>query len=308
MSYRSLAKKEPDSARDLDDIARRLLRAAGVGDKLPTPQDDIFDCAELVIGGEIDLDDFKDTFFGKIGRALHSGWQRLRGILDFRERTIYINPDTPETQMTFLKFHEVAHSIIPWQVDTYNYFGDDSYTLSRAVKNEYEMEANHLGAKLQFQLDRFKKEARDYELSINTGRMLAEKYDGSYHSTLWEYAETHSSKCILLILKECKHYNIGNCSSGKPYRLLYTVPSKQFLKEFGEIAWIKEYESDHPYTAVVYDPECPDVYEGEVELKNRRRENVKMNFEAWYNQYNIFILIWEKRRRILPKKQVVFHK
>lgn len=151
MSKWSLIRKEPDSAEELDKIAKRLLRATGVGDKLPTPQDDIIDCAELVIGGEIDLDDFKDNFFDKLGRAFYSGWKKLKGILDVRERTIYIKGDVPESQMPFLRFHEVAHKVIPWQIEMYEYFGDDNYTLSPDVEDMFELEANHLSAGLLFQ-------------------------------------------------------------------------------------------------------------------------------------------------------------
>lgn len=308
MSSRSLTKKEPDSAKDLDDIAKRLLRAAGVGDKLPTPQDDIIGCAELIMGGEIDLEDFRESRLKKFGRAFLSGMSKIWGILDVRDRTIYINPDIHENSKPFVKFHEVAHKVIPWQVETYDLFGDNFYTLRPDIEDKFDKEANYLSAKLLFQNERFEKEARDYKFSLSTGIMLAQRYGASYHSTLWYYSETNTSKCILLILRECNYYQVCKGNSEKPYRLIYTVPSKNFLKEFGEINWVREYDSKHQFTAIVHDSQNVEIYEGEVELENKYNETVKMNFEAWSNSYNIFILIWKKQRLIIPPKRVLFNK
>lgn len=307
MSPINFVKIKPDSARDLEDIARKLLRAAGVKDQLPTPKDDIIDCAELVVGGEINLDDFKVSLFNKFGKALYSGWKKLKGILDVRERTIYINSNVPESQKPFLTFHEVAHNVIPWQTEVYKYFGDDNYTLSPVIKNKFEKEANHLSATLLFQVDRFEIEARDYELSIKSGIRLASKYGASFHSTLWHYAETNLSKCILLILKECNHNNLNSRYCDKSYRLIYTVPSKKFLKEFGVIDWKKIYGSKHDFTAIVNDSTRPEIFEGELELENIYGEKILANFEAWYNFYNIFILIRKKPKISLLKKRVLFH-
>lgn len=306
MSSWSLVKKEPDSCERLDRIARRLLRAAEVGDRLPTPQDDIIDCAELVVGGEIDLDAFKDTFFNKLGRALCSGWQKLRGILDVRERTIYIKDDVPESQKPFLRFHEVAHKIIPWQEKMYHYFGDHWETLCPDVRELFEKEANYLSARLLFQCDRLEKEGRDYELSLATGIKFAQDYGASYHSTLWHYVETHSSKCVLLVLREAQYHVVGENESEKPYCLRYVVPSKHFKEEFGDIPWHREFNPEHPFTAVVYDPHSPDIHEGSVELENQNCEKVVMNFQAWCNTYNIFVLIYKKPRRSLRKWRVAF--
>ena len=124
---------------------------------------------------------------------------------------------------------------------------------------------------------------------------------------MWNYVETHSSKCVLLILKDCD-YHVCNGNSEKPYRLIYAVPSKKFLEAFGEIPWKTEYDSKHPFTAIVYDPPSSEIYEGEVELENIYGETVKMHFEAWYNSYNIFVLIREKSKTIIPKKRVLIHK
>ena len=200
MSFQNIMKIGPPSYKDLNDIARKLLLAAGVGERLPTPQNDIIKCAELIKGGEIDLNDYGEGFIRRMSRSLSSGWQKWKGILFVRERTIYIKPDVPETQIPFTIFHEVGHNVIPWQKDSY-YF-DDSYSLSHEVEWEFEQEANYISAQLIFQGKRFENEARDYKLSIETGIKLAQDYGASYHSTLWQYIYTNLSICALLVLKE----------------------------------------------------------------------------------------------------------
>lgn len=114
----------------------------------------------------------------------------------------------------------------------------------------------------------------------------------------------NSSTCVVLVLKEYRYYEIGNGESEKPYYSQYAVPSKQFWEEFGEISWKRRFSSDHPFTAVVYDPDSPEIYEGEVELANRNGEIVVLNFEAWSNTYNIFVLIYKKPKISFPKKKV----
>ena len=98
MAVINLFDTEPDSKQDIKKYAQRLLRAADVGDRLPTPQDDILSCAELVLSGTIDLDDYKESFFQKAGNALISGLGKILGILDVREKIIIISPDTSDSK------------------------------------------------------------------------------------------------------------------------------------------------------------------------------------------------------------------
>lgn len=298
-------KKEPNSAMELNEIARRLLRAADVGDRLPTPQDDIIECAKLVKGGVIDLDDFKESFLKKMGRVFFEGWKKVKGTLAVRDKTIYINADVPESQRPFLIFHEVSHSVIPWQRDAFDLFADDDYCLLPSTEAEFDIEANHMSSLLLFQCGRLKKEARNYHFGISTGIKLAQDYGASYHSTLWHYVETNHSECTLLVLKRAKYSMFIDGKVTAPHRLLYSVSSVPFCEEFGEIQWDKYYAEDHPFLSIINDPFSDDIEEGEFRLLNRRNEKVEMKYEAWTNSYNVFVLIWKKRRIILPKARII---
>jgi hypothetical protein len=309
MAIIRLQNTELDSARDIEKYSRRLLRAADVGDRLPTPRDDILSCAELVINGSIDLDDYEESFLRKASNALISGLGKLLGFLDFREKIITINPDVSESRKPFVTFHEVSHNMLPWQIATYEYFADSNETLRPDIKTSFEKEANYGSAQLLFQCDRFEKEAREFELSLRTGIKLKQDYGASFHSTFWNYVATNSNPCVLLVMRQCQYAELYNGNMEQAYELLYPVASKKFMEEFGGMPLPDKYYSDHPFTHLVNKPliVTSDVYEGEIALKNRNGEKVAANFEAWTNSYNLFVLIWKKPKVRLRKKRIVFN-
>ena len=307
MAVIHLFNTKPDSAQDIKKYARRLLRAADVGDRLPTPQDDILSCAELALSGAIDLDDYKESFFQKASSALISGLGKLLGILDVREKTIIISPDISDSRRPFITFHEVTHDMLPWQVDTYKYFEDNNETLRPDIEKRFEKEANYGSAQLLFQCDRFEKEAKGYELSLRTAIELKQDYGTSFHSIFWNYVATNNKSCALLVFRRCGYAEFYNGRMEQPYELLYPVTSKKFLKEFGGMTLPDKYYSDHPFTQLMNGPsiDIKDVYEGEIALKNRNGEKVNVNFEAWTNSYNLFVLIWKKPRITLRRRRVL---
>lgn len=301
------AEVKPESAKDISNVIKNLLRAAGVGDRLPTPQDDILQCAELVLRGNIDLDDYKQKFFAKFTSALVSGLSKILGFLDVREKTIIISPDVSDARKPFVTYHEVSHNILPWQVETYKYFADNNDTLDPGIEKIFEQEANYGSAQLLFQCDRFQKEARDFELSLRTGIKLKQDYGTSFHSTFWNYVETHSKSCALLVLRQCNYAELVNGGMDRPYELLYPIVSGRFAEEFAGMAFRDKYYSDHPFIQLVNCPDCSmvDIYEGEILLKNKNREKVEATFEAWSNSYNLFVLIKKKSILRFRKKRVV---
>nr|CBX28279.1 hypothetical protein N47_G36030 [uncultured Desulfobacterium sp.] len=299
---------ELDSAEDIAKYARQLLRAADVGDRLPTPQEDILNCAKLVLSGGIDIDDYKESFWGMASSSLISGLEKILGILDVREKTIIISPDVTESKKPFITFHEVSHDMLPWQVETYKYFEDNYETLRPDIARQFEKEANYGSVQLLFQCDRFEKEAREFDLSLRTGIKLKQDYGASFHSTFWNYVATHSKSCALFVMQQCKYSELYKGNMEQPYELLYPVASKKFINEFNGTCIDNKYYSDHPFTQIMNKPivGVADIYDGEILLKNKNGERVDANFEAWTNSYNLFVLIWKKSRFYLYRKRIVF--
>lgn len=296
-----------ESAGDIEKYARKLLRAADVGDRLLTPQEDVLSCAELVLNGGIDLDDFAESFFGKTTEILRTGLGKLLGFLDFREKIITISPDLSESKKPFVTFHEVSHNMLPWQVATYSYFADCNESLRPDIETKFEKEANYGSAQLLFQCDRFEKEAKDFEMSLRTGIKLKEDYGASFHSTFWNYVATSHTSCTLLILRKCKYAELYNGNMEQPHELLYPVASKKFMEEFGGLSLPDKFYSDHPFTQPI-NPfiNGSSILEGEIALKNINAEKVVVKFETWSNSYNLFVLMWKKPRIKLRKAHIQF--
>jgi Zn-dependent peptidase ImmA (M78 family) len=77
---------------------------------------------------------------------------------------------------------------------------DDEMTLSPECEDVFEAEANYGAADIVFQCERFEKEARDYELSLESALHLRKKYDASCHATLRRFVERNHRPCLLMIL------------------------------------------------------------------------------------------------------------
>lgn len=219
----------PDSAEDVTREVRRLLRAAGVKDQLPTPRAEVLACQKLVETGELDLEEYEATLAEKGWRFFQRAKSKVMGILDRRSEIIYIAPHVHESRKLFVTYHEVAHSILQWQ--KIELTQEDESTLSPECKELFEAEANYGAADILFQCDRFENESRDYALSLESALYLSGRYEASCHSTLRRFAERNHRPCLLMILAPTgREYHDGL----KSYYVVYSVPSGQFSHEFGD--------------------------------------------------------------------------
>ncbi len=179
--------------------ARMLLERAGVVDRLPTPIDDLLDCAELIVSQDIDLTESHDGFFARNYKLLSSALRKAMGMVDLRERVIYLNTTVNAGKQNFVTLHEIGHKVLPWQRDIMLHLDDDS-TLSHNVRDLFEAEANSFASEVMFQGERFDRDIRDLPLELRTPLQLARVYGGSIHATLRRYVERHSEPCAMLVL------------------------------------------------------------------------------------------------------------
>lgn len=179
--------------------ARLLLERAGVGDRLPTPIDDLLACAELVVSQNIDLTEAHHGFFARNYKVLMSALKKAMGMVDLRERIIYLDTTVNEAKQNFVKLHEIGHKVLPWQREIMLHLDDDS-TLSHDVKDVFEFEANRFASEAMFQGERFDRDIRDLPLELRTALQLSRLYGGSIHATLRRYVERHPDACTTLVL------------------------------------------------------------------------------------------------------------
>ncbi len=103
----------PDSAHEVTEHIKMLLKAAGVGHQLPTPKSQILDCAQLVEAGELNLEEYKQTLSDK-AHVFFRAISKILGLLDFNQHIVYVNPGVPASRKNFVTYHEVSHRVLPW--------------------------------------------------------------------------------------------------------------------------------------------------------------------------------------------------
>lgn len=203
--------------------ARLLLERAGVGDRLPTPVDDLLACAELVISKDIDLTEPHHGFLARNYKVLLSALKKAMGMVDLRERVIYLDTSVNAAKQNFVTLHEIGHKVLPWQRDIMLHLDDDS-TLSPDVKDLFEAEANRFASEVMFQGDRFDRDIRELPLELRTALQLARLYGGSIHATLRRYVERHPDPCVMLVLGTTAlisgtgaHYAVSRCHESSTF-------------------------------------------------------------------------------------------
>jgi uncharacterized protein DUF955 len=278
----------PNSAPDVTDEVRRLLRAAGVRNQLPTPKTDILACARLVESGELDLADYEATMIDKTVGFFHKAFSKVLGFLDRRSEIIYVDPSIHDSRKLFVTYHEVAHSILPWQHIVYT--EDDDSTLgaewTSECKNHFESEANFGAAELLFQCERFEDEAKDHALSIESALYLANKYDASCHAALRRFVERNHRPCLLLVLKKTSRENADGKAS---YFVAYSIPSSPFTAEFGEPLDMK-FVNPHEHLGKILN----NGDHGKIVLSDLKGFSRTCMVESFSNHFRIFVLIYPK--------------
>ena len=291
----------PDSAALVSDEIRKLLRAAEVGNRLPTPKADILQCTNLIETGALDLRDYKLSRTQRVSELFYRAMGKLHGLLDRRAKLIYIDPELHESKKNFVTYHEVTHKVLPWQ--NLQYTEDDDKSLSSECELQCECEANYGAAEILFQCDRFELEARDFELSTASAGFLAERFDASYHSSLRRFVERNHRPCALLVLKSTKLLNPSGLTS---FRISQVVQSSAFTLKFGS-PFKSLFINPEEDLGKILNSECT----GEVKLKDEKSFSLECTVESFSNHYSRFALIYPKgtgggRRKVVRAPKIAF--
>jgi hypothetical protein len=275
----------PESATEVTNEVKRLLRAAGVRNQLPTPKVEILACARLLERGELDLAEYEATLKEKSLRFFHRAVSKVLGLLDRRSNIIYVDPCIRDSRKLFITYHEVTHKVLGWQKITLTQ--DDDLTLSAECEDLFEAEANYGAAEIMFQCERFENEARDYDLSIETALYLGSRYDSSCHAALRRFVERNHRPCFLMVLTQTsREYSDGQTS----YFVVYSVPSISFTNEFGDPLNLKFVNPSHPVGEIINNGG-----HGEIVLDDIKGFSRTCAVQTFCNQFNTFVLIYPKQ-------------
>lgn len=208
--------------------SERLLKLAEVGDRLPSPIDDLIAAAGLHRGSD---DLFADETIEQAPRHLRDAIRTLRGkvhaALDRKRRAVYVDPAINHSgRRAFRALHEVGHDILPSQ--NAPAYGDDARTLSWLSKVQSERDANQVAAELLFQRDRFTRMAGEFETGLAAMVELTQRFGGSLQAGHRRYVEFHRHAVAGLAL------DVSPRSSGpEAYRRYEAICSPAWEAQFG---------------------------------------------------------------------------
>lgn len=153
---------------------------------------------------------------------------------------IMIDSDIHEAKHRWIQAHEITHSVTKWHKDFL--LGDNRQTLDPTCHAIIEAEANFGAGRLLFLDDRFASEARDLDLSFNSVKFLAKRYENSLVSTLWRVVEDRDpSQPVFGMISEHPFYpEIGKHDGPMPWK--YFIRSATFRTQFSNIPPEKVFE------------------------------------------------------------------
>jgi len=270
----------PHSKKEIDDLIFEILKSSKSLDVFPTPVDKIVEYCELNLSNKNGFHNIPSNYIPKKIDAFNRMLKKVLGAFDREEKVIYIDPSLPHVKQNFIKLHETGHGAIPWQTEIK--YEDNDYTLSPAVKEVFEAEANYFASAGLFQLKRFEDEMNKLPLEIGSPMALAKKFGGSNHAAIRRYAEVSKKRCCLLVLEDKN-------GSKNSLDLRNSFQSISFTKEFGELTLPKVFNSDFPFI-LDYTRKRQFHKDGTIQLLIHG-EFVEFSYHYFNNRYNVFVLI-----------------
>ena len=274
-----------DSANDIVEHVGRLLRLADVGERLPTPIEDIVAAAGLTKTDEIVLSESMiQRAPANMQRLLRSASRKVQGLLDRRERVIQIAADNSTVRERFVTCHEVAHDILPWQANL-AVLGDNQRTLSPQTTALFEREANQGAAEILFQQDLLERMARDHPVSISTPVVLAECFGASKHATFRRWTESIDAVACGLVLN-------SKLIEGRRRRYEQILTSR-WQQQFGCGGFPNVMDVQaFPFAGRI-------LSEGAVPIIDVNGTPVELRYETLQTPYRRFALLWIPQRESL---------
>ncbi len=294
-----MGNKKLESKQEIEDVAFDVLKQSGALGKFPTPVDQIVQYSELKINESDDITSIPKNYIGKTSEALKKALRKLNGVLDRKEKTIYINPNQVKSRKHFVKLHEVGHHALPWQQQMYEIIEDDDATLSQETDDDFEREANYFASSVLFQMDRFEEEMAKLPLEIGSPMQLAKQFGGSNHAALRRYVEYSNKRCALLVLQKPKDA-IMRCEAKSYFQ------SKSFTKEFGRMKWPEKLglEWDFVQDYILRNKKLHKT--GTFKYNQDERGDLFFDYHFFDNSWNAFVLIMPTGEKQRSRTKIIY--
>lgn len=273
-----------ESAAEVEHVVRNLLRESKAWGRFPTPIGDISSYSGLVIDRRIDLRTVDPGFIPRHFEHLTSALKKLLGLMDRRQRKIYLDQSLPPARKAFVELHEIGHGVLPWQAINAGYT-DDEKSISPDVSELFEREANHFASAALFQLDQFDIALKKLPLSFGSIRALSQQFGASVHATARRYVERCPKRCALLVFnppvsrQEPVSLPVRNC-----------FESPLFTVDFGRLGVPGACDSRHPFVQdIMRGRRVRD--DGVATLPTEHVPSLLLDYHFFNNSYNSFVLL-----------------
>ncbi|MFC5601500.1 ImmA/IrrE family metallo-endopeptidase [Deinococcus cellulosilyticus] len=124
---------------------------------------------------------------------------KIHGMYPEGTDVVFVNLNSLPERQRFVKLHELAHKVLPWQI--FSHLETDD-VLRGETRENFEIEANMFAAELLFQGARFQNQALLEPLDIRSALKLAQRFGASAQASLQRYVHTHEAPCALVVLNE----------------------------------------------------------------------------------------------------------
>lgn len=216
--------------------------------------------------------------------------KRILGALLHRERVALIDLSQCEPRARLTEAHEIGHQLMPWHQAAFQL--DDEERLLGRTRDQLEREAYLAGGHLIFQGEHFWRRALDYQVSIGTPIALAPEYGASLHAAIRYYALHHPDPVSVLVAGRYQ-----NRSGSVP--VWESVDSPSFLAKFGMLAGRMAGQltigDGQPLGDIAMKAMSgTEVAAKDVNIPDVNGERCAFIAEAFYNHFNVFVMVTEK--------------
>ena len=197
-------------------------------------------------------------------------------------KRILIDSNLPDAKQRWSEGHEIAHSIIPWHLDTM--LGDNKRTLTPSCHEQIEHEANFAAGQLLFFQHAFVQDALDLTPGILAVNVLKKRYGNTITTTLWRYVE-HSEEPMVGAISCHPRRLPTDFDSQNPFR--YFVGSRPFHQRFTNVSEVDLFNHIQHY--------CTNRRGGplganDLLLPDDLGNKHLFHFETFFNQYEALTL------------------
>lgn len=219
-------------------------------------------------------------------------FKRILGALLHRQRVALVDLSQCEPRVRLTEAHEIGHQIIPWHRAAFQL--DDEERLLGRTRDQLEREAYLAGGHLIFQGDHFWRRALDYQVSIGTPIALAPEYEASLHAAIRYYVLHHPAPVSVLVAGRYQ-----NRAGSVP--VWESVDSPSFLAKFGTLAdrmagQLMIAGGGAPLGDIAMKAMSgTEVAAKDVTIPDINGERCHFIAEAFHNQYNLFVMVTEKK-------------